>query len=336
MVSISFPIRDHHKHYILWRFPRGTIVAKISAHAAFRSKKWNVTEFSIDTNVRIEEVTDPNTRTDVNPIKDGVSFTRHLVFALQKAIHREAVKTIGEDNDLTGGWLGNEERTRMGVQSFEFTPHNMLLIKGANTLQGESIYVSLHASLAEHMGVIAPGTAHTTNVQGRHICPVSRSMDVPLLVPASSDASLENYWQVETTWGGSRVDYIQLRNPVDWELIGLNDGWFEQVFNAKVHVLRIFSNICDRTVLGETRTNVLAEALVNAVDKTGQDYYEPTHPRYVPVRQRELDVIEIRLDDLSGHILVVVYLDLTRFWIDQSEASKEKSGVLIGREPRTT
>ena len=56
-------------------------------------------------------------------------------------------------------------------------------------------------------------------------------------------------------------------------------------------------------VVGASRTNVLAEALVNTAEKTGQDYYQPVHPRYVPVRQKELDVIEIQLDDLRGQLV---------------------------------
>ena len=111
MVSMSFPIRDHHKHYMLSRFSRGTIVAKIEAQASFHSKKWGATSFGVSANIRIEDFTDPNTKTDVNPIKDGLSFARHLVFALQKGIHRAAVKAIKEDNDLTGGWFGEEDRT---------------------------------------------------------------------------------------------------------------------------------------------------------------------------------------------------------------------------------
>ena len=35
MVSISFPIRDHHKHHILSRFPRGTVVAKRGARVMY-------------------------------------------------------------------------------------------------------------------------------------------------------------------------------------------------------------------------------------------------------------------------------------------------------------
>ena len=46
-------------------------------------------------------------------------------------------------------------------------------------------------------------------------------------------------------------------------------------------------------MVGDDRTNVLGEAKVDAVMAEGQQYYEPTHLRYVPLRDRELDVIEI-------------------------------------------
>ena len=38
MVSISFPVRDHHKHHILSHFPHGTVVAKIGAKLMYRHK----------------------------------------------------------------------------------------------------------------------------------------------------------------------------------------------------------------------------------------------------------------------------------------------------------
>ena len=138
------------------------------------------------------------------------------------------------------------------------------------------------------------------NPEGRHICAVSQGLDIPFV----RECDLNPIREVESTFSrATKTDFIYLSNKVDWEIVGLNNGWFEQVFNAKVHVLRIFSNICDSTVVGETCTNVLAEALVNGVVKVGQDYYEPTHPRYMPVFQKELDVIEIHVDDLSGHIV---------------------------------
>ena len=46
MVSISFPVRDHHKHYMLSSFPRGTIVAKIAAQPTFASKREGTTRLT--------------------------------------------------------------------------------------------------------------------------------------------------------------------------------------------------------------------------------------------------------------------------------------------------
>ena len=56
-------------------------------------------------------------------------------------------------------------------------------------------------------------------------------------------------------------------------------------------------------MVGDDRSNVLGEAKVDAVMAEGQQYYEPVHLRYVPLRDRELDVIEIILDDLNGNIV---------------------------------
>ena len=98
---------------------------------------------------------------------------------------------------------------------------------------------------------------------------------------------------------------MELHNQVNWEIIGLDSGWFEPVFSSKYRVVRILSNICDSSVVGDDRTNVLGEAKVDAVMAEGQQYYEPAHLRYVPLNEgeRELDVIEITLDDLNGNVV---------------------------------
>ena len=97
--------------------------------------------------------------------------------------------------------------------------------------------------------------------------------------------------------------YVKLHSQVNWEIIGLNSGRFEQACSSKYRVLRILSNICDSSVIGDDRKNVLGEAKVDAVIAECQQYYEPALLRYVPLRDRELDVIEITLDDLNGNIV---------------------------------
>ena len=53
---------------------------------------------------------------------------------------------------------------------------------------------------------------------------------------------------------------------MNWEIIGLDNRWFEQAFSSKNRVVRILSNICDSSVVGDDRTNVLGEVKVNAVE----------------------------------------------------------------------
>ena len=68
------------------------------------------------------------------------------------------------------------------------------------------------------------------------------------------------FHQIETVsgpWGYE--DYVELYSNVNWEIIGLENGWFEQAFWSKYRVVRILSNICDRSVVGDDRTNVLGE-----------------------------------------------------------------------------
>ena len=150
------------------------------------------------------------------------------------------------------------------------------------------------ARFGQYLGIIAPGTVNRTNVEGRNIRHYERGRTV------NTDTGPTGFRQIETVnWD----DYVQLYNTVNWEIIGLDSGWFEQAFSSKYRVVRILSNICDSSVVGDDRTNVLGEAKVDAVMAEGQQYYEPAHLRYVPLRDRELDVIEIILDDLNGNIV---------------------------------
>lgn len=198
-----------------------------------------------------------------------------------------------DDKTLVSGWIGDEDNTLSGSQAFKFTDHGMVIIDGTNTVDSADIYVSFHAGLAEHVGIIAPGTAHTTNIEGRNIRPIGRKRAIPT-----------GRLQTFTTYlGPPNIDFVELCNQVNWEIIGLDNGWFKQVFNAKDRVVHVLSNVCDSLVIGDTRTNVLAEAKVEALQNDGQEYYEPTHLCYVPVRKKELHVIEIKLDDISGHIV---------------------------------
>ena len=189
LVSLSFPIRDHHKHHILSNFPRGTVVTKVYG-------------------------------------------------------------TVPD------------------------SPY---------------IHIDILGRLGQYLGIID----RSLN-EGKNIRHYERGRDV------NTNTGPAGFRRIEYI---NNTPYIELYGSVNWEIIGLDNGWFEQAFSSKYRVVRILTNICDSSVVVDDRTNVLGEAKVDAVMAEGQQYYEPTHLRYVPLRERELDVIEIILDDLNGSIV---------------------------------
>ena len=154
------------------------------------------------------------------------------------------------------------------------------------------------ARLAEIMGIIGPRTANGTNKEGKNIRHYERGRDV------STNTGPAGFRQIETYSNASGYeDFVELYSEVNWEIIGLDNGWFEKAFSSKYRVIQILTNIFDSSVVGDNRTNVLGVAKVDAMMVEDQQYYEPTHLRYVPLRERELDVIEIILDDLNVSIV---------------------------------
>ena len=62
----------------------------------------------VHVDVKIEDITDPDTNTDVTPVKSGMTFMRHWVFACKKNIQQAVLNTIRTDNMLKGARWGNE------------------------------------------------------------------------------------------------------------------------------------------------------------------------------------------------------------------------------------
>ena len=147
----------------------------------------------------------------------------------------------------------------------------------------------------QHSGPIGtiPGYHRSLN-EGKNIRHYERGRNV------NTNTGPAGFRQIEYI---NNTPYLELYSSVNWEIIGFDSGWFEQAFSSKYRVVRILSNICDSSVVGDDRTNVLGEAKVDAVMAEGQQYYEPTHLRNVRLRERELDVIEIIFDDLNGSVV---------------------------------
>ena len=77
LVSLSFFIRDHHKHHILSNFPRGTIATRVVGKVTYVKMTNELDKRTVHAEVKIEDITDPDTNTDVTTVKSGITFIRH-------------------------------------------------------------------------------------------------------------------------------------------------------------------------------------------------------------------------------------------------------------------
>ena len=254
-VSLSFPIRDHHKHHILSNFPRGTIVTKVYGRATFVTNRNPLDNRPVHADVRIEDISNPDTNINVTPVQNGMMFMRHWLFACKKAIQKAVLKTVQDDNTLKGVRWGNESNTQKGFQSFIFTPHDSLIIDGTDTPDSAYIHILILAGLGQNLGIID----RSLN-EGKNICHYDRGRDV------DTSTGPAGFRQIEYI---NNTPYLDLYGSVNWEIIGLDSGWFEQAFSSNYRVVQILSNICDSSVVRDDRTNVLVEAKVDAVMAKG-------------------------------------------------------------------
>ena len=98
---------------------------------------------------------------------------------------------------------------------------------------------------------------------------------------------------------GSEENFLEMRVSVNWEIRGLNGGWFEKEFVNPTRTLCLWNNVNTSTMVGNQVSDVLLEVNFDST-KEGQQYFEPKHPQYLQVRHQEYEMMEIALDDLNG------------------------------------
>ena len=151
--------------------------------------------------------------------------------------------------------------------------------------QHQSIFTAIHEDLAVAMGIIK---AKGNTTQG----------------PSTLMAFQGNDYKKPDTWArffkltGSEENFLEERAFVNWEIRGLNGGWFKEFVNP-TRTLRVYSNANTSTIVGNQVSDVLREVNFDST-KEGQQYFEPKHRQYLQVRQQEYEVMKIALDDLNG------------------------------------
>ena len=286
LVSISFPTMETVKRRILHKFPPTTKVGFQSGLLAYEEKD------ALPDPTKVRAVQGVVTMAQVmnGDIKDGYSFVRNLVVHLHTQLN-VACQTKITNLKSTGTTMFNA-RWRHWGGPMDGQPYEQTLALGVDSLcitgnyPNSYIYTALHDDLAVAMGLIQSKTDATPG-------------------PATSVTFRTDDYQKPTSWStffkykSSTETFVQLKSNVNWQIHGLNGGWFEKALVNPNRTLHVYSNANASSMVGNQVSDVLHEVNCEST-KEGQQYFEPKHRQYLPVCQQEYKVMEVALDNLNG------------------------------------
>ena len=221
------------------------------------------------------------------PVKDGFSSARNLVIQFHNKLNLARMTEIRRLQGTGKSVYNPRWRDPNGNNAYGQTivfGVDEIIINGH--YQHPIIFTAIHEELAVAMGIIkAKGNATPG--------------------PSTLVAFQGNNYKKPDTWArffkltGSEENFLEMRASVNWEIRGLNGGWFEKEFVNLTRTLHVYSNANTSTMVGNQVIDVLREVNFDST-KEGQQYFEPKHRQYLQVRQQEYEVMEIALDDLNG------------------------------------
>ena len=223
----------------------------------------------------------------VVPVKDGFSFARNLVIQLDTKLNLARMTEIRRLQGAGKSVYNPRWRDPNGAKACEQT-----IVFGVDEIringhfQHQSIFTAVHEDLAVAIGIIkAKGNA--------------TSGPSTLVAFQGNDYKKRNTWSQFFKLSGNDENFLEIRASVNWEIRGLNGGWFEKEFVNPTRTLRVYSIANTSTMVGNQVSDVLREVNFDST-KEGQQYFEPKHRQYLQVRHQEYEVMAIALDDLIG------------------------------------
>ena len=223
----------------------------------------------------------------VVPVKDGFSFARNLVIQLHTKLNLARMTEIRRLQGTGKSVYNLRWRHPNGTKAYEQT-----IAFGVDEIcinvhfQHASIFTAIHEELAVAMGIIKAKDNATPG-------------PLTLVAFQGNDYKKPDTWARFFKLSDSDENFLKMRASANWEIRGLNGGWFEKEFVNPTRTLRVYSNANTSTMVGNQVSDVLREVNFDST-KEGQQYFEPKHRQYLQVRQQEYEVMEIALDDLNG------------------------------------
>ena len=184
----------------------------------------------------------------VVPVKDGFSFARNLVIQLHTKLNLARATEIRQIEG-TGKSVYKSRWRDTNKNAYEQT-----IVSGVDEIringhfQHQSIITAIHEDLAVAMGIIkakgntTPGPSTLVAYQG-------------------NDYKKPDTWASFFKLTGSEENFLEMRASVNWEIRGLNGGWFEKEFVNPTRTLRVYSNAI--LIVPKKGNNTLNPNIVN-------------------------------------------------------------------------
>ena len=270
LASISLPTFDAVKRSILHKFPAKTKVGLKIGLLAYEEKDapadatTNPTKVVTIYGIVIME----DLVNGVVPVKDGYI---KLNLARQNKFRRLLgnSKTVFNPRWRHPDKQAYEQTIEFGVDEIRINGH----------FQNTTIFTAIPEDLAVAMGIIKAKSDATPGLS-------------TLVSFRNNDYQKPDSWASFFKLQGSLTDenFLEMTWNVNWEIRGLNGGWFEKEFINPTRTLRVYSNANTSSMVGDQVNDVLREVNFDST-KEGQQYLEPNHRQYLQVRQQEYEVM---------------------------------------------
>ena len=297
LASVSLPTKNSVDGYLKGRFPYDVILGVKGAMFSYVEKD----EVPSSTNpYKYAAVQGQVTMRDLilgSAITNGYSLLQNLLVQLNNNMNQARTDKIAQ---LKGAGTGvfrvkmthvlsqgqNPGQNNEMEQLNQFYETNITISAG---YQSSQIYTMINAQLAYMMGLIeGPGT-------------LKLGPNMRMTFRDAEFFTLRDAMELDYPHGltNSRNRQVKLKGNVNWNLYGMNSGWFEREFIPCDRTLRVFSNANSSSIIGNQVSDVLREVSLKG-SVHGDMYFEPQHRQYLPVRQQEYEILHIIIDDLSG------------------------------------
>ena len=108
--------------------------------------------------------------------------------------------------------------------------------------------------------------------------------------PSTGDG---RYWIVQGGW-------LKLSFHASWRFLNI-DAAFEKLTGHNAKYLYVYSSVGQSQTVGGQITDILREIPFNAKG-AGRQYFEPTLVQYKPVRNNDIDIIEVQVAETNGKL----------------------------------